>query len=193
MTISRDRPADPYFFGYGSLVNRRTHDFPDARPARAIGWRRVWRHTTRRQAAFLSVEPAPDQAIDGLVAAVPGGDWAALDLREAAYDRLPLRDVTHDLPVPAEVHIYRTSPAFAAPVAEHPILLSYLDCVLQGFLHVFGPAGADAFIATTDGWETPILNDRARPQYARHVDLSAAERTFIDDRLARLPAPLRTP
>lgn len=188
MTSDRDRQPDPFFFGYGSLVNRDTHDFPRATPARVTGWRRVWRHSHRRPAAYLSVEAAPGQVIDGLVAAVPGGDWAALDLREAAYDRLRLRpdDVEHALPHPVDVHIYRTDIAHAEPASKHPILLSYLDCVVQGFLRVFGAEGADRFFATTDGWHTPVLNDRAVPQYARHVDLTGAERSFIDERLARL-------
>ena len=184
------RNPDPFFFGYGSLVNRKTHDYPTALPARARGWRRVWRHTSRRPAAFLSVREAPGHQIEGLVAAVPGGDWAALDAREAAYDRLPLAapDVAHDHPHPITVSIYRTSPAHEAPEAAHPILLSYLDCVVQGFLHVFGEAGADRFFETTDGWDGTILDDRAAPRYPRHVDLTAFERDFVDDRLARLPA-----
>ncbi len=33
--------ADPYFFGYSSLVNLATHDFPDPRPATLRGWRRA--------------------------------------------------------------------------------------------------------------------------------------------------------
>ena len=181
---------DPFFFGYGSLVNRQTHDFPEALPARVRGWRRVWRHTDRRQAAYLSVHPVPGAEIDGLVAAVPGGDWAALDLREAAYDRLPVApaDVHHAHDRPIAVHIYATNGAFSAPAREHPILLSYLDCVVQGYLHAHGRDGADRFFATTDGWETPILNDRASPRYSRHTGLSDAERAVVDGWLARLSA-----
>ena len=32
----------PCFFGYGSLVNRNTHAYPDARPAQLRGWHRLW-------------------------------------------------------------------------------------------------------------------------------------------------------
>ena len=80
--------ADPYFFGYGSLVNLSTHDFPDPRPARLKGWRRAWRHTDLRPVAFLTAIPDPDAEIDGMIAHVPGDDWAALDEREWAYDRI---------------------------------------------------------------------------------------------------------
>ncbi|MEY8843070.1 gamma-glutamylcyclotransferase, partial [Cribrihabitans sp. XS_ASV171] len=69
-----------------------------------------------------------------------------------------------------------------------PILLSYLDVVVQGYLRVFGVDGADRFFATTDGWESPILDDRAEPRYPRHRRLKDEERAFVDDRLSRLPA-----
>ncbi|MDX5384038.1 MAG: gamma-glutamylcyclotransferase, partial [Rhodobacterales bacterium] len=36
---------DAFFFGYGSLVNRATHDYGQARAATLPGWRRAWRHT----------------------------------------------------------------------------------------------------------------------------------------------------
>ena len=71
----------PYFFGYGSLVNRGTHDFDDAHPARLSGWRRIWRHTDLRPVAYLTVVPDASAEIDGLIAHVPDDDWAALDHR----------------------------------------------------------------------------------------------------------------
>ena len=49
----------PFFFGYGSLVNRATHDYSDAHPARIEGWRRAWRHVEGRKVAFLTAVPAP--------------------------------------------------------------------------------------------------------------------------------------
>jgi class 3 adenylate cyclase len=74
--------SDAYFFGYGSLVNRATHVFAEAHPAQLRGWRRVWRHTEMRPVAFLTALPDPQSTIDGLIAAVPGADWPALDLGE---------------------------------------------------------------------------------------------------------------
>lgn len=78
---------DPFFFGYGSPVNRATHDFPQATQARVRGWRRAWRHMVLREVAYLSAVPDPDAEIDGQLAAVPGHDWAALDHRNRADDR----------------------------------------------------------------------------------------------------------
>jgi len=176
---------DPFFFGYGSLVNRATHSFPRAARARIRGWRRAWMHTRLRQRAFLSVVPAPGETIDGLIAAVPGHDWAALDDREHAYDRHEVSGVVeHDIGHPLDIQIYAIPPTQAAPPdVRHPILLSYVDVVVQGYLREFGEAGAARFFETTDGWDAPILDDRALPIYARHQSLAPAERAFVDDQL----------
>ncbi|MEL6889567.1 MAG: gamma-glutamylcyclotransferase family protein, partial [Pseudomonadota bacterium] len=139
----------PSFFGYGSLVNRATHDYPAARPAQLHGWRRTWVRTDLRDVVFLSVRPDPDTSIDGLVAQVPGADWAALDLRETGYDRVPADGQLSVETGP--VAVYQVPEARQCQDGSHAILLSYLDVVIQGFLREFGPAGVEAFFATTDG------------------------------------------
>lgn len=176
-----------YFFGYGSLVNSRTHIYDPVHPARAKGWRRAWCHTPSRQLAFLTAVPDPGCSIDGLMAPV-GSDWGALDLREAAYQRLDATaQITHDARTDAQVAIYAIADDNRnAPHSDHPVLLSYLDVVLQGYLEVFGRSGADGFVATTSGWEAPILNDRARPQYPRSQQLSDADRAYVDATVATL-------
>ena len=40
--------------------------------------------------------------------------------------------------------------------------ISYLDVVVQGFAHEFGEGGVQRFFDTTDGWDTPVINDRPR-------------------------------
>ncbi|ATG40456.1 gamma-glutamylcyclotransferase family protein [Phaeobacter piscinae] len=185
-------PPAPYFFGYGSLVNTRTHAYGQARPARLSGWRRAWVQTDLRQVAYLSAVPCADSRIDGLVAEVPGADWAALDDREFGYDRLAARDsVQHDLAPETEVAVYAI-PANSQRAASlrHPILLSYLDVVIQGYLDVFGTEGVADFIRTTDGWDTPILNDRAAPSYPRAQVLTTDERDLVDHHLTALGAQL---
>ncbi len=175
-----------FFFGYGSLVNRSTHIYTDAHPASVRGWRRAWRHTDLRGVSFLTVVPDADCTIDGLIAGVPGDDWAALDEREAAYGRVPVSDhVDHPLPQRPEIAIYAiAAPNHHSPTDAHPILLSYIDVVLQGYLREFGTKGAQRFLDTTDGWHAPVLDDRAAPQYPRHQLLTSAERAFVDDALA---------
>ncbi len=179
----------PYFFGYGSLVNRSTHAYPDARPAQLAGWRRVWVRTARRDVVFLSVEPHPDTSIDGLIAAVPGADWRALDAREYGYDRVQSNgSVVHDIvPAPDLAH-YAIAQQHQQATGAHAILLSYLDVVVQGFLREYGTDGVARFFATTVGWDTPILNDRAAPRYPRHQTLTVAEQALVDDNIDRLAA-----
>ncbi|MFY2823588.1 gamma-glutamylcyclotransferase family protein [Ruegeria sp. MALMAid1280] len=182
--------ADPYFFGYGSLVNLATHDFPDPHPARLQGWRRAWRHTDLRPVAFLTAIPDPESQIEGMIAHVPKNDWAALDEREWAYDRIPTTHaVTHSLTHEVEIAVYAVPQGrHTEPSNRHPLLLSYIDVVVQGYLRTFGEDGADRFFATTDGWDAPILNDRAEPRYPRHQQLKSTETEFVDDRLNRLSA-----
>ncbi len=178
----------PYFFGYGSLVNTATHDYLDPQPARLSGWQRSWCHTALRDEAFLSVVPAPQVQIDGLIAAVPNADWQALDEREFAYDRLPGNGlISHDLSRSPEISFYSVPPhSQSQDDTRHPILLSYLDVVVQGHLQIFGAAGVDDFFSTTLGWDAPILNDRTAPKYPRHQQLSASETALVDRYLADL-------
>ncbi len=179
---------DGYFFGYGSLANRQTHDYAQAHAATARGWRRAWRFTSHRQVAFLTVVPDAGCQIEGLVAGVPASDWAALDERERAYDKLPASDdVTHAAGDAADVVIYAIPETqLNLPDAHHPVLLSYVDVVLQGYLREYGRAGAERFLATTTGWEAPILNDRAAPRYSRAQRLTADEQAYVDAALATL-------
>ncbi|KIT16379.1 hypothetical protein jaqu_18640 [Jannaschia aquimarina] len=170
-------PGTPRFFGYGSLVNRRTHAYPEARPLVARGWRRVWRHTALRPVAFLTAVRG-DGEIEGLSAGVPGGDWSALDEREAAYIRAPLPGGEAIYHIPDGMH--------GAPSETHPILLSYVDVVVQGYLTEFGEAGVGRFFETTDGWDAPIHDDRSAPLYARATPLEPEETALVDRWLARV-------
>ena len=180
----------PYFFGYGSLVNTATHDFPDPQPAQLTGWRRAWRHTDLRPVAFLTAIPDAGCTIDGMIAHVPNDDWRALDEREWAYDRVPVtQHVTHRTQSPTEIAVYAVPEGrHTRPSEAYPILMSYLDVVVQGYLHVFGAQGARQFFDTTDGWGSPILNDRAAPRYPRHQALRPEETAFVDAQLKRLSA-----
>lgn len=182
--------ADAFFFGYGSLVNRKTHVYSDAHRVKVTGWRRAWRHTALRPIAFLTAIPCPDSAIDGLIAGVPGNDWVALDKREFAYDRVALTGaMDHPLPHRPEVAIYAIPDGkHGAPDRNHPVLLSYLDVVVQGYLQEFGEAGVADFFATTDGWDAPILDDRAAPYYPRAQSLSGTEQQLVDRMLVDVGA-----
>ncbi|SMX45496.1 gamma-glutamylcyclotransferase family protein [Octadecabacter ascidiaceicola] len=178
--------TNPRFFGYGSLVNLATHVYPDPTPAQLVGWRRVWCHAKARPVAFLSVEPCPKTTLHGITAQVPDADWAALDLREHAYNR---RDVTDQFT--SQTAVYEANPDHTAPPSTgHPILLSYLDVVIAGYSTLMGEAGPIHFFETTAGWG-PVLNDRDSPLYPRAQPLSAQTRACVDDAIADLSLEIR--
>lgn len=180
-----------YFFGYGSLVNQRTHVYEDCRPASVRGWQRTWLPSKRRDVSFLSAVPAQDGVLHGLIASVPGGNWSALDEREQAYFRAPVEQeaLTCSLDQPPVVQIYQANPDYVDPVVRRkPILLSYLDVVIQGYLREFGQEGVESFFATTLGWDTPVRDDRARPVYSRSQALTQTETALVDRHLAEVSA-----
>ena len=120
---------------------------------------------------------------------VPHGE-PELEKREAAYLR---HDVTistsHHFETPVSVHVYAVPDDLnSAADVRHPIYLSYIDVVCQGYFREFGSAGVQHFFETTDGWETDILDDRHDPQYPRHQSLDHMETKLTDDWIARLPA-----
>lgn len=166
------------FFGYGSLVNRQTHDYPGIARTTVRGWRRAWRATPINHVSFLTGEPFEGSEIEGLSADVPMGDWRALDLRESGYLRAPLPEGPQIYHIPADLH--------GRADDVRPILLSYLDVVVQGFLREYGEAGVTRFFDTTAGWETPIRNDRAAPEYPRTQALTPAETALVDHHVERV-------
>lgn len=169
-------------------MNRKTHGFDGAQTAVLDGWRRIWRYTTQREVAYLTVVPDPGSRIDGLIAPVPDQDWEALDYRERAYARVAAaHQVTHALPHQPQIAVYAIPDRqHEAPTHTHTLLLSYIDVVVQGYLTEFGADGAARFFDTTDGWDAPILDDRAGPRYPRHCQLAPDERALVDDHLVRL-------
>jgi hypothetical protein len=184
--------SDPYFFGYGSLVNTKSHSYPDPRPATLKGWRRAWVATPRYGVVLLTGVRAPGHEIKGLIAAVPGADWAALDAREGGYARLHASDhVDHTHPAQPEIAVYAVDPSNVRQSNSHMILLSYLDVVVQGFHEVYGEEGVQHFFDTTDNWHTPILNDRDDPIYPRHQILTQVQRDLVDGNLNRLATQIK--
>ena len=173
---------DPYFFGYGSLVNLSTHAYTDPKPAGLRGWRRIWLNTYMRDAAFLSIHPVENAEINGIIAQVPDADWVALDARETGYDRTDATDQIVMKGVrPADCAVYVVPRTRETDIGQKSsILLSYLDVVLQGFMQIYGNSGADHFFATTDGWERPVQNDRTEPLYPRHRQLTDLEQKRVD-------------
>jgi hypothetical protein len=179
--------SDIWVFGYGSLVNAQTHDYQDITPAYLHGWRRDWCHWVNgpsRNATALTIQPAEGHTIAGMIARVPEDAWPALEAREAGYRRFALdnADVDHDGPEGITIHTFQ-SLSNRRGSAEFPIPQTYVDVVLKGFLDVLGPDALAPFFETTDGWETPILRDRANPRYPRAVELTPDQMALFDSLL----------
>jgi len=179
------------YFGYGSLVNAATHAAPqELMPATLHGWRRQWAHqvtTPFGNVTALSIIPDTSAEIDGVVAEV--AEWHDLDTREIGYNRFTISDLVKmqqgdagSLAGPLHgISAYRSKPAnVAAASKQFPIWLSYVDAVLQGYLHQFGEAGMRRFVETTIGWNGAILDDRVAPKYPRKVQTTNSEQKLFD-------------
>ena len=183
------------YFGYGSLVNDQTRNADSfGFAARLKGYRRrwsIWKASAERKAfgfggvAALSVYADAQSALDGLLIFDRKDHLPDVDKREAMYDRVPIRldDLTsgHDVPKGVDCYIYVGQPAHTEESdPAFPMLQSYVDAVMQGFLHKFGEEGVSRFVEETDGWQTHLLLDRSAPFYPRHVTLSEEERGVVD-------------
>lgn len=187
------------YFGYGSLVNRATlrTEIVDAVPARLSGWRRLWRPRPDMPgfpAALLSVRVEEGASVDGLLVFDRAENLAAVDAREAHYHRRTVRherlEVAGSRPCNCPTFVYEAKTELPVmpqpPLMPQPprILQSYLDAVLQGFLIEHGEAAVRRFIDETEGFDLPILRDRAAPRYPRAVRLEPIERDLFDGLLA---------
>lgn len=176
------------YFGYGSLVNRETRPADEAfEPVTVSGWQRAWshQHVNERAATVpgwsisdhnplgytvLSVEPCSDEKIDGVQVRMVAADLPALDARESGYSRHSVSSTMSTDPV--AIYVSKTERTKRA-CNDYPLLQSYVDCVLAGYLAVFGWDGVRRFLSTTKGWAAPVLPDRDAPLYPRAVKLDA--------------------
>jgi hypothetical protein len=202
--ITRDDRGSAFvaYFGYGSLVNRATlrTEIVDMVPARLSGWRRCWRPRPDMPgfpAALLTVRREPGACCDGVLIVDRAENLASVDAREARYRRVGLnaaelalsRPLGDDVPI----YIYEADPDMP-PHREPPLILqSYLDAVMQGFLNVHGEAGLRRFLSETEGFDTPLMADRAAPVYPRAVRLTDAETALFDALCGELRSPAPSP
>lgn len=176
------------YFGYGSLVNRRTlrTKFLGIRRARADGWKRFWLpRDPSAEMALLSVQRHESETIEGVVVYDHADHLPSVDEREIGYLRriVDLDRLNIDTPPIADVPIYIYEAERGADTAEttgSAILQSYLDAVMQGFRTLYGDDGLRRFVASTEGFETRILKDRSAPRYPRWVTLESGEEELFD-------------
>lgn len=179
-----------HYFGFGSLVNRDTRpDHGNYLKARLKGWRRGWEHRTESRPAWcvLSIAEEVNTEIDGVLVTIEQNQLAALDAREAGYDRLELPISAFDVfaesvDVTDAVYVYVSSAARRGTAnSDYPLLQSYIDCVMAGYHREFGESGVRDFVATTRYWHTSVINDRTQPLYPRAVTIPERQLDFYDE------------
>ncbi|WP_420410948.1 gamma-glutamylcyclotransferase family protein [Roseibium sp.] len=181
------------YFGYGSLVNAST--VPEAAelvPGRLKGWVREWRVCSvwenGQGRCALSVRQDPDAEIWGVMTREQKTRLDALEKRESRYEKIgriagSFRCEAEQKPGPEDLFLFKATPENERwGCAQHPILQSYLDCVLAGYHQIWGEEGVEHFFDTTDGWHVPVLPDRRKPLYPRAVDIEPALLRLFDDR-----------
>ncbi|MEP9377597.1 gamma-glutamylcyclotransferase family protein [Aquabacter sp. CN5-332] len=201
-----DEPVD-FIFGYGSLINTPSREgtgrpgIPTlpARLSPDFGHVRSWCARSRSGFTALGLRPraAGEEggSINGVVFPVDAGLLPRFDRREGNYNRVPvsaehIETVSWQrLPERGTIWVYvpkSLSDPSATPLlpdAEHPIVQSYVDLVLQGALE-YGGTFASELIATTADWGRYWLNDR---EYARRPWMAIKEAGRIDELLAITP------
>ncbi|UES57315.1 gamma-glutamylcyclotransferase [Roseibium aggregatum] len=185
------------YFGYGSLVNIDTIPAGvEVTPGTLHGWVREWKvcgeSPDGQGRCALTVREKEGSRILGVMAREPKTRLAELELREKRYLKVEavggaFRCDVSMRPGPDELFLFRAAPEHCRwGTDKHPILQSYLDCVLAGFYRFWGEAGIDHFLETTEGWHVPVLPDRANPLYPRKIVLDPEVAKLIDSKLKDL-------
>ncbi|WP_299814680.1 gamma-glutamylcyclotransferase [uncultured Roseibium sp.] len=192
------------YFGYGSLVNIDT--IPAATqvvPGRLSGWMREWKVCGEGEdgqgRCALSVREQHGVEIRGIMAREPRAGLKDLELRERRYHKVEAIGATfrceaEQKPGSNDMFLFKAAPGHHRwGSRSHPILQSYLDCVLAGYFRIWGEEGIEHFIETTDGWHVPVLKDRDSPRYPRKIVPGPQLADLIDTKLAALGVSYLTP
>jgi hypothetical protein len=178
-----------FIVGYGSLINSGSRNSTASAPIPAIpvrvlasfGYIRSWNERSPSGFTALGLrKPKPGESgvtINGVLYPVEGADMSKFDDREAGYVRVevPMSQIEavgwQRLPEMGHFWIYVPVRSVAQggqvvpgeglpePDANHPLLQSYIDVVVEGGLE-YGSEFAREIIETSDGWSHFWLNDR---------------------------------
>lgn len=164
-----------HIFGYGSLVNaesrKRTGDTMFVCSARVKGLKRAWNVHASKMTALGVIEDT-DAICNGVIVSVSDEGLVKFDEREKYYSRIELKRENIEIIEEGKISdgpvwVYVTSNPESSD-ALHPIVQSYVDVVLTGFLS-FGDIFAEEFMKTTSGWNH-IVDDRKGPIYPRALE-----------------------
>ena len=179
-----------YIFGYGSLISdesrAKTGESGRAIPARVKGIQRAWNLVAPAfKLTGVGATHKPNSYTNGVIIYVPESELPKFDEREIkyGYKRIPVdqNDITMliDGAVPNDnIWVYVTDNP-GKPTETEPIAQSYVDVIMSGCLDI-GEEFARELVSTTEGWNSPWVNDRNQPRYPRPVDYSTAPINKID-------------
>lgn len=164
-----------FLFGYGSLISAssraKTGETGQAWPVVLHGYQRHWSiMTTEFSMSSVAVVQDAQACCNGVLIEINEQELPAFDKREQGYQRalIPAQQLKpyqgHRLPE-GDVWIYY-SQTVSVPTSACPIVLSYLDVILAGCLHISEAFTRD-FVNMTQGWQHTLLNDRLKPRYPR--------------------------
>ena len=176
-----------YVFGYGSLVNHSTHNFKPYFKDTLSGWTRTWRATNDNLYSYLSIIPDKKTKSDGLLVQISKNERNLLDEREKGYTKITTSDLILNKQIIRPKLYLISENRHQKSNSKQIILLSYIDCVIKGFLDHYGQPGVDKFFETTTNWEGVIKNDRLSPLYPRNIRLTEVERKLVDIKIEGLP------
>jgi hypothetical protein len=170
--------ATDFIVGYGSLINSVSRNATATAPIPAIpvrvlasfGYIRTWNYQSQFGFTALGLrKPKPGESgvtINGVLYEAKGGDMANFDRREAGYTRVEVPasqiEAVGWQRLPESGHIWIYVPVRAdrqgvpgeglpEPDADHPLLQSYIDVVVEGALE-YDPDFAREILETSDGW-----------------------------------------
>lgn len=189
------------YFGYGSLVNRKTlsSDIAAAIPVTLKGWRRHWQSRPKvdadthlhKKIALLSVHPDNSDEIEGLLIVDRIENLEHLDQREQHYCKNGLMQEDFNIPdahahqfAEIPIHLYVARPG-QRPDSEISLLQSYLDVVMAGYIREFGKSGLQRFFDSTSNFDVTVIEDRSSPVYPRHLPITPKDAMLFDNLLRK--------
>ena len=164
-----------YILGYGSLISSqsraKTGETGRVWPVKLQGYERSWAVMSPALGmSSVAVMQAADKACNGVLIEVAEDQFPLFDEREQGYQRSQIAQHQllpyHDESLPEGTYWVYHAEEVVAPCHVYPIVLSYVDVILSGCLE-HGEHFARDFIELTQGWRSPLINDRPTPIYPR--------------------------
>jgi len=164
-----------FIFGYGSLISeesrKKTGLSKKSYIAKLNGFKREWNIKIHEaKATALGIIKNSESFCNGIIFEIPEKEIKNFDKRENKYysrieidpNSLNIKEFPNIQNIKIWVYVTKKP---TTPTKDFPILLSYIDVVLNGCLKINENFAKD-FINTTSNWKY-TENDRNNPRYPR--------------------------